>query len=196
MTALLASLPVELVTPKDAGIAFEVDETGSSYLENARLKALAGVRLTRLASLGEDAGLEIDALGGEPGLRSARYAGPKSSGAENLDRVVTAVGERGGEGSPARFRCVAVLALPDGREFSGDGLLEGRVSAKREGRHGFGYDPIFILPDGRHLAELPIEEKNLLSHRARALAALEVHGAFDALLRLPAGGGPRSGGRR
>ena len=183
------------MTPSDAGVAFEVDETGSSYLENARLKALAGVRLTALPSLGEDAGLEVDALGGEPGLRSARYAGPKSSGAENLNRVVASIRERGGEGSPARFRCVAVLGLPDGLEFSGEGLLEGRISAKRKGRHGFGYDPIFVLPDGRHLGELPMEEKNLLSHRARALAALEVHGAFDALLRPPARGTDR-GDRR
>ena len=189
-------MPVELVKPSDAGIAFEVDETGSSYLENARLKAQAGVRLTGLPSLGEDAGLEVDALGGEPGLRSARYAGPRASGAQNLARIVAVLKQRGGDGSAARFRCLAVLSLPDGREFSGEGVLEGRVSVTRKGKHGFGYDPIFVLADGRHLAELPIEEKDLLSHRARALAALEVHGAFDALLRLPSAGRPERGDHR
>src|SRR5206468_11287447 len=96
--------------------------------------------------------------------------------------LLAALGDAAGSSPPASFRCIAVLALPDGRIFEGEGVLAGRIAAGPHGTHGFGYDPVFQLADGRRLAELTTEEKNLLSHRARALNALEVHGAFDAAL--------------
>jgi XTP/dITP diphosphohydrolase len=179
---LLADLPLRVYTPAQLGKPFEVAEDGSTYLENARAKAAVGLRVSGMPSLGEDTGLEVAALGGEPGLHSRRWAGENSSDAERRRALLDALGPLTSSRPSARFRCVAVLMLPDGRKFEGEGILEGAIAAEPRGEHGFGYDPIFVLPDGRRLAELSLEEKNLLSHRARALTALEVRGAFDALL--------------
>lgn len=134
-----------------------------------------------LPTLADDSGLEVDALGGKPGVDSAYFAGREHYGdsAALVDALLKALGERARSGPAAVFRCTAVLLLPDGREFVGEGVLAGRIASEPRGGHGFGFDPIFQLADGRHLAELSMEEKNLLSHRARALNALEVHGAFD-----------------
>jgi XTP/dITP diphosphohydrolase len=175
---------MELLSPVDAGIALEVEEDGSTYLENARKKAEAGVRLSGLPSLGDDSGLEVSALGGRPGVQSARYAGLENKGkSEALIRAVLAeLGDGLRDAPAAMYRCVAVLALSDGRQFEGEGMLAGTIAAEPRGRRGFGYDPIFQLADGRRMAELTMEEKNLLSHRARAVNALEVHGAFDAAM--------------
>lgn len=175
---------MELLSPVDAGIALEVEEDGATYLENARKKAEAGVRASGLPALGDDSGLEVSTLGGRPGIQSARYAGPENKGkGEALIRaVLTELGDGAGEAPAATYRCVAVLALPDGRRFEGEGLLAGTIAVPPRGRRGFGYDPIFQLADGRRMAELTMEEKNLLSHRARAVNALEVHGAFDAAM--------------
>jgi len=154
---------MELVSPADAGIVFDVVEDGASYLENARKKAEAGRRLSGLATLADDSGLEVPLLGGRPGIDSAYFAGAEHKG-------------------DGRALVAALLTLPDGRVFTGEGVLAGSIASEPRGTHGFGFDPIFQLPDGRRLAELSTEEKNLLSHRARALNALEVHGAFDAAL--------------
>jgi XTP/dITP diphosphohydrolase len=186
LAALLAELPIELVTPADLGLAFEVEEDGQTLLENARAKAQSGVRLSHLPALGEDTGLEVQALGGRPGVRSARFAGPGATSADLCRALLEALGPLKDTRPPAHFRCVAVLMLRDGRAFEGEGILEGTIASTPKGKGGFGYDPIFVLPDGRHLAELSIEEKNLLSHRARAMAALEVRGAFDAVITGPA----------
>jgi XTP/dITP diphosphohydrolase len=175
---------LELVTPDDLGIAFDVEEDGDSYLENARKKAEAGRRLSGLATLADDSGLEVPLLDGRPGVQSAYFAGPEHKG-ESVALVralLRALGDKAGSAPAAMFHCAAVLALPDGRSFQGEGLLSGTIAAEPRGKGGFGFDPIFQLPDGRRLAELSVEEKNLLSHRARALNALEVHGAFDAAL--------------
>jgi XTP/dITP diphosphohydrolase len=180
---LLASVPVELVDPRGLGLHFEVEEGGESFRANAELKALAAVNLTGLASLAEDSGLEVPILGGAPGVHSARFAGPGASSKALIEALLRALGDRMASQPTAYFRTVAVLRLPDGRQFEGEGVLEGTIAAQPRGRHGFGYDPVFTLPDGRRLAELTLDEKNLLSHRARALAALEVHGAFDAVVR-------------
>jgi XTP/dITP diphosphohydrolase len=175
---------MELVTPPEAGIVFEVEEDGATYLENARKKAEAGRRLSGLATLADDSGLEVPLLGGRPGIDSAYFAGAdhKGEGGALVRALLDALGEAAKSAPPAFFRCAAVLALPDGRIFEGEGVLQGTIAASARGRHGFGFDPVFQLPDGRRLAELATEEKNLLSHRARALNALEVHGAFDAAL--------------
>jgi len=180
---LLASVPVELVDPRGLGLRFEVEEGGESFRANAELKALAAVNLTGLASLAEDSGLEVPALGGAPGVHSARFAGAGASSEALIEALLRALRDRVASKPTAYFRTVAVLCLPDGRQFEGEGVLEGTIAAEPRGRHGFGYDPVFTLPDGRRLAELTLDEKNLLSHRARALAALEVHGAFDAVVR-------------
>jgi XTP/dITP diphosphohydrolase len=128
--------------------------------------------------------LEVAALDGRPGIQSARFAGLENKG--NSQALIRAVLEQLGErplAAPAAvYRCIAVLALPDRRRFVGEGVLAGRIAPEPRGRRGFGYDPIFELADGRRMAELTLEEKNLLSHRARAVNALEVHGAFDAAM--------------
>lgn len=175
---------MELVTPPDVGARLDVVEDGATYVENARKKAEAGRRLTGLPTLADDSGLEVPLLGGKPGVQSAYFAGPEHYGDSRalVRALLRALGDAAGGSPPAVFRCAAVLALPDGRVFEGEGVLQGTIAAEPRGRHGFGFDPVFQLPDGRRLAELPTEEKNLLSHRARALNALEVHGAFDAAL--------------
>ncbi len=182
--SILADLPMELVTPAEAGIVFDVEEDGATYLENARKKAETGRRLSGLATLADDSGLEVPRLGGKPGINSARFAGPehKGDGPALVRALLQMLGPVALESPPAIFRCIAVLALPDGRTFEGEGILSGTIAAEPRGTGGFGFDPIFRLPDGRILAELSMEEKNLLSHRARALNALEVHGAFDEAL--------------
>jgi len=180
---LLSTVPLELVDPSSLRLPFEVEESGDTFLENASKKAAAGVQITGLPTLADDSGLEMPALGGGPGVRSARLAGPDASSVDRMRALIHALHERPGLSRTAYFRCGAVMALPDGRRFEGEGVLEGRIVDEPKGNQGFGYDPIFVLPDGRHLAELAMEDKNLFSHRARALAALEVRGAFDAVLR-------------
>ena len=172
------------MSPGDLGIALDVTEDGATYLENARKKAKAGVRLSRLAVLADDSGLEVEALGGKPGVQSAYFAGADHYGDSSalVAALLRALGDRAGSSPAAIFRCTAIVVLPDGREFVGEGTLPGTIAARPKGHYGFGFDPIFRLPDGRHLAELSLQEKNLLSHRARALNGLEVHGAFDAVL--------------
>jgi len=180
---------MELVTPKDIGIRFDVAEDGATYLDNAKKKADTGRRLSGLPTLADDSGLEVPLLGGRPGVQSAYFAGRDhyGDGPALVRALLTALGDAAGSSPPASFRCAAVLALPDGRMFEGEGVLSGTIAAEPRGKHGFGFDPVFQLVGGRRLAELTTEEKNLLSHRARALNALEVHGAFDAAL---ASGGP------
>jgi len=172
------------VTPSDLGLALDVTEDGATYRENARKKAKAGVGLSRLAVLADDSGLEVEALGGKPGVQSAYFAGADHYGDSSalVAALLRALGDRAGSSPAAIFLCTAIVVLPDGREFVGEGTLPGTIAARPKGHYGFGFDPIFRLPDGRHLAELSLQEKNLLSHRARALNGLEVHGAFDAVL--------------
>jgi XTP/dITP diphosphohydrolase len=170
---MLADLPVDLVSAGEAGLA-EVEETGLTFEDNARLKAQAAVEQTRCAALGEDSGIEVDALGGEPGVYSSRFAGPDATD-EDRNQVLM---ERM-EGVPdaertCRYRSVVVLALPDGREFVCEGSCEGRIGREERGNHGFGYDPIFELPErGCTMAELAPEEKNAISHRGKALQQLQ-----------------------
>jgi len=175
---------MELVSPDQLGIRFEVEEDGVTYLDNARKKAEAGRRLTGLPTLADDSGLEVPLLEGKPGVQSAYFAGVEhyGDGPALVGALLTALGAEAGHSPAARFRCTAVLVLPDGREFVGEGVLAGTIASEPRGTNGFGFDPVFRLADGRQLAELSSDEKNLLSHRARALNALEVHGAFDAAL--------------
>jgi XTP/dITP diphosphohydrolase len=166
---LLVGLPVPLVMPRDLGLDAAVDEIGATYAENASLKAAALARASGQITLADDSGLEVDALGGAPGLHSARYAGPGASDAERRAKLVAAL-----RGTPAprlaRFRCAIAVAAPEVRLF--EGVCEGEILLEERGLNGFGYDPLFFLPElGRTLAELPDHLKNRLSHRGRAVQA-------------------------
>jgi XTP/dITP diphosphohydrolase len=153
----------------------EVAETGETLLDNARLKARALVSATGLPALADDTGLEVDALGGAPGVRSSRYAG---AGATYADNVAKLLAEMAGLPEPARtarFRTVVVLAFPDGREVVAEGVVAGHITTAPRGGGGFGYDPVFVPdedPAGRTFAEMSAADKHALSHRGRALRAL------------------------
>jgi len=166
---------VELV-PRPDGVP-EVEETGLTLEDNARLKAEALVRATGLPALADDTGLEVDALGGAPGVRSSRFAGEEATYADNvakLLRELETAAARGVEDRTARFRTVAVACFPDGRELVASGVVEGVIAAAATGTGGFGYDPVFVPAGsgGRTFAEMTPEEKDALSHRGRAFRAL------------------------
>jgi XTP/dITP diphosphohydrolase len=151
----------------------DVEETGRSYLENAVLKARAVASATGEAALADDSGIEVDALGGAPGPRSARYAGETATDEQNLRALVRAVAGVPSSGRTARYRAVAVVSWPDGTETHAEGVCEGVLRTKPRGSGGFGYDPIFEPAGGeRTMAELSPEEKDRISHRGRALRAL------------------------
>ena len=168
---------VELVArPASMG---EVEETGDTLEENARIKALALVEATGLPAIADDTGLEVDALDGAPGVRSSRYSGEHATYDENVDKLLVAldaVGARASDRRRARFRTVALACFPGGREVVAHGVVEGTISPHRRGSAGFGYDPVFIPDggDGRTYAEMASAEKNTRSHRARAFRALAI----------------------
>jgi XTP/dITP diphosphohydrolase len=171
---LLSGLPVEVYGMQQVlPPSFSVEETGQTFEENALLKARAVCRATGLPTLADDSGLEVDALGGRPGVRSRRFAHERATDAENNDallRELTDIDARG-----ARFRCVLALATPFTEEVpTVQGVCEGSILRAPRGSHGFGYDPLFVLPgdDGRALAELDEAAKNAVSHRGKAVAAL------------------------
>ncbi len=183
---LLHDAPFQLVSLDDLGIPDEVEETGETFAENARLKAGDYARLSGMLTLSDDSGLEVDALGGEPGVRSARYGG--DAGFSDQDRVRLLLHNL--EGVPwqkrtARFRCFTALFRPPGRQDPPEskevtcvvGSVAGMIQYEPEGDEGFGYDPTFYLPSYRQtMAQLPLEEKNRISHRSdaarRAVAVL------------------------
>jgi XTP/dITP diphosphohydrolase len=168
---LLVELPFEVTFPAQEGIALEVEESGTTFEENARLKALAYARTSGLLTLADDSGLEVDALGGAPGVRSARYAGSGASDADRYQKLLDALVGVPEAQRTARFRCVVALAWPDGTVRTAEGRCEGQIGLAPRGEHGFGYDPVFIVDGfgGQTMAELPPEVKNRISHRARAV---------------------------
>jgi XTP/dITP diphosphohydrolase len=166
---LLAGIPFELVTPKEIGIVMDVDETGATYRENARLKACALATQSGLLTLADDSGIEIDALNGAPGVMSARYAGENASDAERVNFLLSKLKDVPQEKRTARFYCVIAIAHPDGKVEYCDGECKGTIAFEPSGASGFGYDPVFYLPEfGKAMAELTAEIKNQISHRARA----------------------------
>jgi XTP/dITP diphosphohydrolase len=172
---ICAEWPVEWLTVENhEGPWPDVEETGSTYLENALLKARAGAAALGEPALADDSGIEVDALGGRPGPRSARFAGEDATDQQNLDELIRALKGVPGSGRTARYRCLAALAFPDGRELHAEGICEGTLVGQPRGSGGFGYDPIFV-PEGweRTMAELADEEKDRISHRGRAFRALE-----------------------
>ena len=168
---LLAGTGVELVPVTRLVEGWDVDETGETLEENAALKARAAVRATGLAAVADDTGLFVDALAGNPGVRSSRYAGPGCTYADNVRKLLAAMAGVPGDARAARFRSLVVLACPDGSQRSFEGALEGAIGAEARGTGGFGYDPVFVLPGGGTLAELGLAEKNRVSHRGAAFAA-------------------------
>jgi XTP/dITP diphosphohydrolase len=167
--SMLRDLPFELVSLAELGIKTEVDEIGGSLEENARLKAIAFARESQLLTLADDSGLEVDALGGEPGRLSARYAGEGASDRDRVNYLLSRLKDVPEEKRSARFRCVIAIAQPDGKVELCQGECEGVIALEPRGNLGFGYDPIFYLPGlGKTMAELTLEEKNRVSHRGRA----------------------------
>jgi len=151
---------------------FPPAETGMTFAENADIKALAAARGAHLIALADDSGLEIDALDGAPGVFSARYSGEPADDRRNLEKVLSELEARPGSARTARFRCAISIASTNGVLARSEGVCEGVIAAEARGSNGFGYDPIFLLPDGRTLAEHSTVEKNRVSHRAKAIAAI------------------------
>ncbi len=167
--ALLDALPLELVTPSQAGIMSAPEETGATFEENALLKARYYAERSGLLTLADDSGLEVDALNGSPGVYSARYGGPSASDADRVGKLLKALEGVPWERRTARFRCVVALVWPGEAEETFHGAREGYVSLEARGSNGFGYDPVFFLPElGKTMAELTQEVKNQWSHRAEA----------------------------
>ena len=168
----LTGLDLDLV-PRPAEVP-DVEETGTTLLDNARLKADALVAALGLPALADDTGLEVDALGGAPGVWSARYAGEDATYADNVAKLLSELGAATRNARTARFRTVLVLAEPDGTELAVDGVAEGVIAEAASGAGGFGYDPVFVPAGGggRTFAEMTLAEKQAVSHRGRALRAL------------------------
>lgn len=174
---ICADWPVEWVTVDDApslGVAWpDVEETGETYRENAFLKAEAVAAALGAPGVADDSGIEVDALGGRPGPRSARFAGEGATDEQNLRLLIESVRDAPQRARTARYRCVAACAWPDGRRIAAEATCEGTLLLEPRGTGGFGYDPIFV-PAGsaRTMAELPPDEKNAISHRGKAFRAL------------------------
>jgi XTP/dITP diphosphohydrolase len=171
---ICADWPVEWITFRDHGGPWpDVEEPHDSYLENALAKAREVASAIGVPAVADDSGIEVDALGGAPGPRSARYAGEEASDEENLEALLGAVADVGQGERTARYRCVAAAAWPDGPEVWAEGVCEGALDRRPRGSRGFGYDPAFV-PDGldRTMAELADEDKDAISHRGRAFRAL------------------------
>ena len=166
---LLSDVPFKLVTPAAEGITTIVNEKGSNLEENARLKATILSAESRLPALADDSGLEVDALGGEPGHLSARYAGENASDRDRVDFLLSRLKDMPREKRMARFRCVIALATPRGEVELCSGECRGYITFAPRGKYGFGYDPVFYLPElGMIMAELPLSLKNRVSHRGQA----------------------------
>jgi len=171
--ALLENENYTLVTPQDLSISLNVAETGSTYAENAHIKAAAFCKASGLPSLADDTGLEVDALDKAPGLFSARFS-PKP-GATDSDRRALLISKLNGASKPwaARFMCAMVFALPDGSLYFSHGICEGEIIPEERGNGGFGYDPVFLCEGTNHtMAELSMPEKNRISHRAKAMEGI------------------------
>ena len=194
LSDLMAGAPFELVSLADVGVGADVEETGETFEANAALKASTYARLSGLPTLADDSGLEVDALGGEPGVLSSRYAGDD---ANDTDRVAFLLGKLQNKGAGpwrARFRCVISIAwTPDDVKFHA-GACEGMIIEEPRGSNGFGYDPVFLVPElGRTMAELSSAEKNRMSHRSRA--ARKAVGALRKRAAVMPGGGDSTPGR-
>ena len=170
--AIYADLPVEITSLAAEGVSLQVEESGVDFKANAILKARAYARATGLMTLADDSGLEVDALGGAPGVHTARYAGENASDEDRYRLLLSNLADIPKAERTARFRCVIAIATAQGQIFCSEGVCEGMIATEPAGTGGFGYDPVFYLPEyGCTMAELPAATKNRISHRARAALA-------------------------
>lgn len=168
---LLHGIPYEIVSLEDVGIDEDVEESGKTFEENAAIKAKTCAKLSGLIAIADDSGLEVDALGGEPGVRSARYAGEGATDKKRIDYLLDKMRNISSGQRTARFRCVIAIATPAGEVKLCEGKCDGVITSEPKGENGFGYDPVFYLPDHEMtMAELSMDEKNKISHRGKAAA--------------------------
>ena len=171
---ILAGFPIEVVSMKEMNITADIEENGATFEENSLIKAREVSKLTGLPAMADDSGLEVDYLNGQPGIYSARYLGRDTDYNYKNNYIIEKLKNAKDEERSARFVCVISLVLPDGREFIKKGVMEGRIAYEIKGENGFGYDPVFYLPEyGMTSAELSGEEKNKISHRGKALRAMK-----------------------
>jgi XTP/dITP diphosphohydrolase len=167
--SLLSGLPFELVTPAEEGIDIAVEENRPSYEENASIKAKAYAGASHLITLADDSGLEVDVLGGEPGIRSARAAGEAAGDKDRIEHLLARLKGVPLEKRTAHFKCVIAIATPEGRIELCHGECQGLIALEPRGENGFGYDPVFCLSEFKKtMAELPLDIKNQISHRGKA----------------------------
>lgn len=172
LARILEPLGVEVLTAEQAGIELtDVEETGTTFEENARLKSESGCKESGMPCIGDDSGLVVDALDGAPGVYSARYAGDHGNDPANIALLLENMKDVPDEKRTARFMCTVCCTYPDGREIVVNGTCEGKIGYEPKGNGGFGYDPIFMVGD-KSFAELTAEEKDKISHRGNALKAL------------------------
>ena len=176
ITSLLVELPVQIKTLNDFPDIVPVDETGNTLEENAELKAKTYAKKTNLITIADDTGLEVHALNGAPGVRSARYAGENCSYSDNNNKLIQELKGKNETERNAKFRCVIACYDPEKKRMElADGTIEGKIIDTLQGQHGFGYDPIFFVTSiKKTLAELSLKEKNTLSHRAQALQKAKI----------------------
>lgn len=166
---LLVDETIEVLSLRDLADWEEVEENGVTFADNAALKARVAAQKTGLIALADDSGLEVDALNGAPGVYSARFAGEPKDDERNNDKLLQQLESTSDDKRTARFRCALVVVTPEGEEFLTEGSVEGQILRQRRGTDGFGYDPLFYVPEyARTMAELTLTEKNKLSHRAQA----------------------------
>lgn len=171
---ILADTGMEVLSMKEAGIETDIEENGCTYEENALIKARAVAKYTDAIVMADDSGLEIDWLNKEPGIYSARYMGEETSYKIKNKNLIDRLEGVPDEKRTARFVCAIAAVWPDGEEMTARGVIEGRIGYEEKGGNGFGYDPIFYVPEyGKTTAQLSPEEKNLVSHRGRALEAMK-----------------------
>lgn len=167
---LLAGLPYEVISMTEAGVTGDIAENGDTFEENALIKAREVRRMTGEAVMADDSGLEVDHLGGAPGIHSARYAGEKATDEDRIRKLLTELSGVPADRRTARFICAIALILPDGREIVVKGTCEGFITTEPAGKGGFGYDPVFYVPEfGMTFAQMDEELKNSISHRGNAL---------------------------
>ena len=179
---ILEDLGLPVLSLKDAGITADVEENGTTFEENAQIKAKAIMEMTGALVLADDSGLEVDALDKEPGIYSARYMGHDTSYHIKNQNIIDRLKGKVGEERSARFVCAIAAAFPDGRVLITRGTMAGQIGYEEKGENGFGYDPIFYLPEYQcYSAELSLEEKNKLSHRGKALRLMKerLHESFN-----------------
>jgi XTP/dITP diphosphohydrolase len=171
---IMADTGMEVVSMKDAGIKVDIEENGTSYEENALIKARAVAAFTKDIVMSDDSGLEVDALGKEPGIHSARYLGEDTPYSIKNADIINRLRDVPKEERTARFVCAIAAVFPDGREITTRAAIEGCIGYEEKGENGFGYDPIFYVPQfGKTTAELSEEEKNQVSHRGKALELMK-----------------------